>query len=460
MKQKNKRRFVCLFLAFTLLIFAACTATEDVPESSLEQSATPDSTVSEISKEVEGWIDGLENPGDKYANREYVIVTTNKALFSSGSDTMLGKAIDKRRHLLMEKYGITITISEQSAADITRGLRDAAEEGSKYADLICAPADILANLSTDDLLENIHSLPCIDFDAGYMPRAEIEEQTVGNTMYCFSGSITMAANECYAVFCNKSMLDVSKTVGNGRWTWGVLKNSVDEMIMRGEGGLASTVEYDDLTVAVYNSSGAKLLNNTDGGLVRSYNDAAAEATRKIMQGLFPEGEISIGLDREKVLADFAEGKISMFIGKIGDVEMLDKAKQEWGILPLPKHSQEQNGYYTPVCGTASAIAVPKNCGDSAFAGTMLNALFAATADSLEEALKLTYVNYYFWSNDSALMFYRICDRKIYDLGNIYSRFAPFYDVGKALLLSDSGETPDENAIADFETSSKTVFVRY
>ncbi len=455
MKLSKKHRLLCLILALTTLLLCACTDGTEAPESSVSEESGTSSAPVEESKEAEGWVNGLEDIGDKYAEREFVIVTTNAALFASGGDNLLGKAIDKRRHLVMEKYGVEITVKEKSASDITQGLRDAAANGKKYADLVCAPNDILSSLAAEGLLENMHSLPCIDYEAGYMPKAEIEEQTIGNTMYSFTGSVTMAANECFAVFYNKKAItsmgsDPIELVNSGSWTWNSLYNMAETLAENNKGGIYTTVDDEQLMFAVYNSSGEKIVDEENGAAVSSYNQGIAENTRKIMNELFGNSSLAPEMNKDKVLSEFAAGKVALFVGKIGDIESLEKAKEEWGLLPIPKHSENQGRYQTPVAGTAAAIAVPKNSGDSAFVGTVLNALFAATADSLESALKLTYVNYYFWSNDAAVMLYRVCDRKIYDVGNIYSRISAVAGIGRTVLFGNEDSVITEEALASFK----------
>lgn len=465
MKQNSKRRIFCLLLALTMLFVCACTPTEDNPNSSVDTNSSSVEVSTEESKEAEGWVEGLEDLGGKYDGREFVIVTTSAAMFDSGKDTLLGKAIDRRKSLIMGKYGVDIIIREASAGNITTGMREAISKGTKYADLICAPADVLAGLANDGMLENMLALPCVDYSAGYMPKAEISEQTAGQTMYCFTGNVTMAANECTAVFFNKNTLsgmgiDPYSLVNSGAWTWSALKDVATEVAKKGNGGIYTTVDEKELTVTVYNSSGAKLVDEKDGKMVPSYDASAAAVTQSVMTELFGNEALAPQKSNEALLKEFAEGKIAMFIGKISDVEALENAKQEWGIVPIPKHSKNQKEYCTPVPSAAAGIAVPKNTGDSTFAGTMLNALFAATADSLESALKLTYVNYYFWSNDAAVMFYRICDKKIYDMGNIYSRILVVAEVGKSRLLDPTIAEISPEDLAAFDEFSKRLFVSF
>ncbi len=463
MKQNKKISIICLLLSL-LVLFVACTPSDAPESSSAEESSSSSASVDE-SKEAEGWVAGLEDIGERYAGREFVIVTANAALFASDGQNLLGKAVNKRRQLVSEKYGISIVVKEKSVSDITKGLREAKANGTRYADLVCAPGDMLASLAEEGLLENLQTLPCVDYNAGYMPKAEIAEQTVGQTMYTFTGSLTMAANECMAVFYNKKALaglgyDPIELVNNGAWTWSALNSIAEELAKGGNGGVFTTLDDEELAIAVYNSSGAKLLSADDGALKPGYDVTAAEYTKKIMQNLFGNREIAPLRDAERIYDGFSSGNIGMFVGKIGDIVNFENAKQEWGLLPMPKHSETQTKHYTPMSATAAAVAVPINNGDSAFVGTVLNALFAATADSLESALKLTYVNYYFWSNDAAVMLYRVCDSKIYDMGNIYSRILAVAKVGKNPLISTGTVNVSEADLAEFESFSKKLFVRY
>ncbi len=458
MKISHKYRIICLLLALLAVFAFGCAEKTDIIEDSSAESVPP---VTE-SQQPEGWIDSLEDVGNKYSDREFRIITSSEALFrASGSDVLLGKAVGKRNDLVSGKYGITFDVLEQSSSEIRAGLKQAASNGEKYADLICAPADVLAQLANEGLLENLYSLPCIDFDAGYMPVDEMKEQSVGSTMYMFTGSLTMATNECLTLFYNKKLvhqqgIDVVELVNNNEWTWSAFNALLSEISKSAKDGIATTLTNEQLMMAIYNSSGNKLVLAEDNANV-AYDNETAALTKRIMSEIFENPTLCPSYTTEAIEKAFLAGDLAFILGRMSDVLLVDDAKSEWGVLPLPKHSEEQLEYCTPITSSAAAIAVPKNNGDSAFVGTILNALFAASSDTLEEAQRLTYVNYYFWSNDSSVMLYRMSKSKIYDIGNIYSDIPAVANIGKNLLALTEATTPSAEAKEAFRKFAEKIF---
>ncbi len=455
MKTNHKYKAICLFLALLLLFCFGCTEEKGVVDESL---STPSQPPQAESQQPEGWIDGLENVGDKYNDRVFKIVTTSRALFSADDmNVLLGKAVQKRNDLVSNKYGVSFEVEERSASQIMTELKAAASKGERYADLICAPADVLAQLASGGMLENLYSLPCIDFDGGYMPKDELAEQSVNSTMYMFTGSLTMATNECLVLFYNKKLvaqqgIDPIELVNDNAWTWSTLKMLVGEIAKSAKDGIASTLNDTQLAMAVYNSSGKRLVI----GSSPAYDRDVAEVTRRIMSDIFNNEELCPSYDDTALQKEFEAGNLGFVIGQMSDVTLLG-SKCEWGVLPLPKHSEEQAEYYTPLPSDAAAVAVPCNSGDSAFVGTVLNALFAASSDTLEEAQRLTYINYYFWSNDSSVMLYRLTKSKLYDIGNIYSDLPAVAEIGKILLTSPEVLTLSDEAREAFRNFAEKIF---
>ena len=445
----KRNSIICVFLA-VLLLLASCA--QGKPGTG-DESRTPAQSADTVSKDGAQWIEELLKTDYTYRNKMFRLVTVSESMFSDTSETPLAKAIMLRNNLIEQKLGIGINIVCRDADTIKRELRAASKKNEPYADLICAPSSVLAELAAEGLLENLRQLPYLDFNAGYVDREGAKKQTVNNTLYMLSGDLTLDTNSCIGIFYNKKLLEGSgadpvELVKTGRFTWGIFESMVKYVSDGGARGIESLLTKEELACAVYGSSGSLIAETGAGRPAKSvYNIEAAEETADITEGIFKNPEYTTDGGQSSAIQAFKQGKLGFLVGTMDKVSLLDGSKSEWGLLPFPKHSTEQADYSTPLSGSAPALAVPRGCKDSGFSGFVLNALLAATTDSLEEALKVTYRNYHLWSNDAALMLNLISGKKHYDFGVCYASVPEVAAVGAAPLKSGLrgalGETEKE-----------------
>ncbi len=465
MLTKAIRRLACFLLSAALLIpLTACDEAEQPNESSSEEVT---SQIESVSTTPEEQVQLLDDLGGKYNGRTYTIVTSVESLFSSENDDPLGKAVSARLSLLERSFGIEVKIKTKTEAQIKEGAVAAKENGSHYADLICASAELMAELAEIGVLENTAGLPYMDFNAGYMPKDFITQQKAGNSLYFMSGASTLAMNSAAVLFYDKSVLSkaeqtpISKAVG-GSLTWESLVNMASASAKQGVYGIDTALETEELLAAMYVSVGGSFIKNTDSGVSLNYDPATVELVNNVNAALFkadgmaPDRSDDLSF-KQSAINDFVAGKTAFLIAGLESVVNISKKKGEWGILPLPKASESQSDYRCAVNDASACVGVPKFCDDSAFAGFMLNAFLAASANGLDEGLRSTYVYYYFWSNDEALMLRLIENSVVYDLGVMYSSLPAVYNVTSGLLAEKDNLTVPEEQEKLFDEFSKRVF---
>ncbi len=461
MKPTITKKLLCLFLTAGMLLLGACDG-DGGTESSDDSFESSEEAV--VSKDSAGWLESLENANGKYKGKTINIVSVSSTLFYDDADNPLARAVVKRNGLIQQYMDLSINCTEKSKEKIRDELKQAIKNGTQYADLICAPQSMLAELAEEGLLENLYSLPYIDFGAGYVNKAELSAQTAGNTLYMYSGELTHCTSSCYGIYYNKALVGISggdpvKLAKNGTLTWSALEAMVQIVADNGKHGIDSLLDESELAVAIYGSSGKSIVAAGSGKKAESVYDAqAAQTTANILSGLFKNGKYSANYDEKNAINAFKTGKLGFLVASLDSVSLFDGCESEWGLLPLPKHSSEQSTYSGFVGGDALAVAVPRGCSDSAFSGFALNALLAASSNLIEPELKSTYVNYHFWSNDAAVMLNVIERTKTFDIGVIYSSNKTVADVGAALLIKENGGKVTEPAKESFlELASKLFY---
>lgn len=452
-----------LILSGTLLFsMVGCGEDTKVSDSSAveENTSAQESVAAPVDR-----LNVIDKLDGKYAGMEYKIITTQEWLFStSNSSTPLDKAIKGRIELLNQALDINVSVETTAESTLEQQLKD----GKVKAHLICASSAFLARMTAEGLLQNMATLPYFDEGAGYMPDHAITSQTAEDKLYTLSSPATLALSSALVVFYRKNLVDSTgadpiSAVKNGEWTWAKFKEIATTAAKQNSCyGVGYLSDKQELLGSIYGSSGSTFLKNDIDGLQISYNTEAVSVANNMYDMLFGNKKLCAGSNHEVELDSFKNGKTVFLVARLDNVvEICTKdqytAEDEWGILPLPKHSAKQTRYYSPVSSIATSLAVPKDCADSAFAGFMLNALMAASTDNLDESLKTTYINYYFWSNEAGLMLNYVEDSLHYDLGVLYSTVPQVGAIGAELITGENNTQIPEEAKEQFVQFKEEVF---
>lgn len=451
------KKLSCLLLCGALMIGSAGCAAEGEGQASDSVSDSSVFTEDTSSQSPADRLELLDNLGGKYAGKEYTVVTAVPALFESDSDDPLGVAVKTRNALLTQSFDIKITVIQRTEEQIKAELADSVKKGKPYADLICAPAGLLCELAGEGLLENMGSLPYLEEDAYYMDSAAVSAQVAGNTAYFLASGASLAANSATVLFYDKALVaksgvDVAKLAKDGNLTWDALTSIASATVGEdGQYGIDYALGEEELLASLYASSGKQLISTASGKPQISYDADTARRVNAVKAGLFENDKIAAPHDavsyEKKAIDAFVKGNTAFMMARLDNVAAIEGKPYEWGILPIPKLTGDEGRYYCAVTDSAASLAVPRGCKDSAFAGFMLNGLFAASADYLDESLKSTYINYYFWSNDAALMLDKIEQSLFYDFGILYSDLPSVYPVTTGLLgkLDTTGPSEEDKA---------------
>lgn len=452
-----KQKIICLLLCLSLLCLAACGDNSEAVSGDVS-SVAPDNT---SSKSDSQWIEGLDNANGKYSGETISIISTSKSLFYSEENDPLGRAVTKRNLLLQQYLDLNVSCTEKSSDKLASELEAAIKNGTQYADLICAPISTLSKLAANGLLENIYTLPYLDLEAAYVDGNALSEQTALNTAYMYSGELTGSINACVGLFYNKAAVeaagvDPAALAKDGNLTWDALTAMVQSAVSDGVRGIDSLLGEEALALAVYGSSGSGFVTSDGTGVSAAYNSEAGAATARIIKELFSDPKYSSQYDYTTAADMFKKGKIAFLLADMSSVSLFDGGT-EWGLIPLPKHSTEQESYASFVGNNALAIAVPRGCKDSGFSAFALNALLAASSGALNGALKTTYINYHFWSNTAAVMLNVICETSKFDLGVCYSGQSAVSAVSVTPITRKDGAYPSESAVEEFSAFAKKLF---
>jgi len=433
----RKNRLAALF-ASLLLLCAFIASCENVSLLEDASSGTYSDGVSDTtSVDVESLL--------KYIGGEITIAVpeSQQLAFSTNpnTDDIIGLTSMARNDLLAEKCGLELKIKTVSAENVLTELDAAQKAGLNYADILCLPAKTLSALADGEYLFNLLSSPDFKLDSNYINTTAAKEMAGNKTLYMLFDNATLFYDETWVVFYDKQLVsgtglaDPAKLAASGQWTWDEFikySEAVAQKVMsKGSPDTATDVfgfsSYNntaDLPLAIWESCGIPLFGETYGGPVTLKADAAVlKNSAKELQNIYFH-KSRFPLQGEEAAAAFKKGRMGFFIYKLGFSAALVETGRDWGILPLPKYSADQNGYRSYVDPNAYAFAIPANAANPQRSILALNMLCAASKDTMRKAVYDKYVNLYFTNNAATVMLNTIMDSVYFDFAAIHASGMP------------------------------------
>ncbi|MBQ3153907.1 MAG: hypothetical protein IJB88_01625 [Clostridia bacterium] len=457
--KKLTKQFLCLFLVIGMLVcMVACGGTEET--SSEAESVGDVSGTTSVEQNSEYLVDGVYTPKlgvlDKYKDMEFSVLVPGEGQGTYQSDdftTTPGsggidygdayyEVVEARNDLVEEKYGVTLTVYKED--DSLSKAREDATAGTYLYDALVMSVGSMATLAQDGHLCELNSLENFDVDAPWWDASANEAYSINNKLYFTTGDITiMNKANVWSILFNKQMITDNslenpyKLVDEGKWTF-------DKMIEMAKqvNTATSASDWQDPTVTygMVTAYGDIFQFFGGSGLTLCVKDTSdtpefvfgSEESITITQHVLEEmngaawkiyaqdctGGTNVWTDS---FALFNDGR-ALFrpSGFTAVTKCRFQASMEFGILPMPKMSDTQDGYYTITSGSFVA-GILKNCEDPEFSAYMLDA-YAAGAKQL---ITPAYIDVNLkWKSlrdeESQEILEYIFDHIVYDSGLVYN----------------------------------------
>ncbi|MCH5182661.1 MAG: hypothetical protein J1E00_00660 [Oscillospiraceae bacterium] len=518
--KKHLRTLVCVLLLLSMIaVLAACgDSNDDATDSgnSTTSNGGNSSDSSDTSKEedpsAEYIVDGRYVPKvgvlDEFKGRSFNILVVGDGGTYQSDDftTEQGEggidygdnyydAVRNRNNLVEEKYEVELIISkEQNAAGLAS--QDAVA-GTMMYDAVVLNVGNMTTLARDGYLCDLNAMSdYIDLNAPWWDEDANTAFSIGDKLFFATGDITiMNKANTWSILFNKQMivdhqLESPYTLFNeGKWTF-------DKMVEMCQTVSNATVtsEWDDNSVTYgmvaalgdpmqfYGASGQLLCEKdaaNEPSLKFGMDEASVNLAVRILD-VFNDaawkvyGEDCTGGPRGNVWDDsFAifYGGRALFrpSGFTAVAKMRSLSEIEFGIVPMPKMTEEQDDHFV-VANSGFAAGILKGCADENFSAYMLDALASAakydsTGGITYEYLETTLMGKNYMDNDSREMVAYIFNHIKYDVGRIYG-FGGVNNIMYGLAkdkssdvrssfdsIYDTIESAIEETVADYEANT-------
>ncbi len=455
-----KKFFV--FLLVSMLVLGSC-GFEDEYSGDEVISRPPLNLVSEEESSVaitESLLEDIE--GYDYKGKTFVIVTTDKEYFlPTGSGSLIDKAVSDRNGAVETKFNIKIEVKVSTADEILTEGVEAMSKGERYADLIVAPANVLARLMDEKCLTNVNTLPFLDGDSPYMTNELVRSSQINGKLYLLFSDLTQTELSPWCVFYNEDLaekagIDPWKLYKDGKWTWDAFMEYASSTSGKVKNPFVSVVDKNELLNVLWASTGNKFFGDCSDSALSVPKLEGGKEIISFMRKIVNSHLLGSSLGNEAV-DKFTSGEAGMLLCRRDAVYEISEKGMNWGAVPMPKYNEDSE-HYSYVDGEVLAVSVPKGIDDSDYVGRVLNAFFVATEKTVTKSVEQNEIYYYWSDNDMALQMEEMKKSLHLDIGLIYA--SAVKDV--ATVTTENLKTAFDANIAPFQFyhSTKNQFSLY
>ncbi len=379
------KKFLCLFFAAALVLSAALMAgcagkpgADDTKPAVTKEAQTVEQTVP---ADTERLPDTL--PEANFNKYVYRIIGQGGAGWTAADmmrpETMEDDGLQSAKLIrymnVEERYNVTIETSLSETVSAT--VKGAVLTNENSFDLICMDTGNTSSAMLTNLLTNLKSLDYLDLSKPYYDQNYIKDMSYSGKIYSVVTDITtMDMFVTWIMMYNKSMIerydlpDPYDLVKSNEWTL----DKFNEML---SGDISSTADgkWDDNDIYAFAThvgaarnffyaAGLKICEkdpDSDVPMISiTENSDNAEKLMKISEKvtdiLYNDHKTLLG---GKIVEAFEEGR-AMFLAEItGYLGRFREMKDDFGVVPYPKLSPDQQGYFTTNDPCIMVFSIPK-----------------------------------------------------------------------------------------------------
>ncbi len=404
------KKTLCLLLALLMslsVVLVACNDAGDTSSADTSAEASvegdPDALVPHLgqTKEYAGTLNILASAGE---TKDTFPAFVKEALEAEElTDEPVNDATYERNQRLKEEYGIELNVTWEGGFNtyLTK-VRDDKATGQDNYDVLITGVQTLGTLAAEDSLLDLYSIEdsFLELEESWWDGSANKEMSVANKLYFTTGDIVMMDDEhtrCIVynldIHKNNNLENPASLVKNQEWTLEAFYNMAKAAAVPSSNGDfmpqsdcvygSVMAAFDTYTFVV--AHGCPMVEKDDDDIPylavleqRNYN-AFTNVYNTILQNQECEYTEKHGLkwNDTTVTQKFYDGKALFFVTTIGTVngEKMRNAELNYGILPIPKGTDDQEDYVTPINPYwFTCVAINKNCENTDFVTFALEAM--------------------------------------------------------------------------------------
>ena len=479
---KNRVRISSALLALLLLTASISACGETAQTTTDTETAAETAAVTAETEAIPAY-----EPDDLPEDLDFGGITThifgwegaaNVEFFVEEADgDVVNDAIFERNRTVEERLNLelTYTLAPGAFDDRASWVKTVSQSviaGDGANDIVAGYSMSGATLANNRLLIDLTGLDYIDFEKPWWPESLIKEATCGGKLYFCSGDIsTNMIYYLYSIYFNKTLVqnydieNLYDLVREGKWT-------LDKMIeicsalyadLNGDGKKDPADQFGYTTHSTWSdtfffASGLRTTEIGDDGLPVFSAEFGGEKTQDLLTKLidmFAANEMYLGSDYDTVRNQFLENRALFLTTEVYYAKnYLRDTQIEYGILPVPKYDDAQDGYYTVSSFPYTLYGIPVDAKDPSMSAAILECLASESYRTVspalfEVALKVKYAS----DNDVSEMYDIIRASNVFDIGRIFN---DSMDGSTYALFRSALSGGNANWISTYEKNSKSM----
>ncbi|MBQ8576656.1 MAG: hypothetical protein IJ449_01615 [Clostridia bacterium] len=400
MRQTRKPLLWMLALLCTSsAVLLSCGDAADVDNTTVTTTAAPETDTAETTEpDPREAYAAFAPPTEDFGGYEFrmSVLTDNTLVFKQvaydteeeNGDT-LNDAVYARNRAVEEAYNITITLQELS--DTNSVVRKNIQAADDFTDIVF-PSSIgdAMTLAQAGCFWDLNTVDELQLSQPWWDQRIQDDLSVFGQLYCLTGDIQirdelreMSVLYNKKVYADYDYPDPYEFVANGTWTWEQMKSMVRDVTMDvdGDGDLTVADQYGLITENLagwylYLASGRDCITLKNESYVFDIEDSKVY---DIFENIFEllcdktavivmdDGTHANELTTESVWTEatkiFSENRALFRTGTFGDTVDLRDMQTDFGVLPIPKYDESQEGYYCMVHNDSMPLVIPTTVPD-------------------------------------------------------------------------------------------------
>ncbi len=438
-----KKQVSAVVLLMSLLLSSSLTACGN--DTSGDTKATDSSIETETEPETadpyaaqKAVFDAL--PALDLGGAEFVIAAqddignSEKEIYIEEADgDVINDAVYKRNLAINERFNCEIMVN---GCNVTQIVKQAVSAGDGAHPLAFPSLQEAAVLAQENYLMNYHDFDVIHLNESWWDQGTAN-MSIGGRVFFMSGDINILDNDVtYIMLFNKKLIgdndmeEPYQLVRDGKWTLDVFAEMCKDISMdvNGDALMDENDRYGYVTTqqgpnTFFYGSDLKYVEFDESHMPYLQVDSTkvTQVLEKVVNVTGAEHLVSY-LPKDPAVGKtiFMEDR-ALFYGEVlSYIINLRDMNSEFGVLPIPKFDEAQNGYIT-YCESNSSTATIPNAGDPETAATVLEAMalqshMIVTPAYYEVALERKYSR----DEESIEMIDIALANRVYDVGRVYS----------------------------------------
>ena len=432
----------CLLLFFAGLVFvlASC-AKPDEPQNEQggerQQTAEPTTSIDDVYPYPEHDFGGAEIKvlarKDGYGGQDFEDICVEEM-----NGEVLNDAVYKRTMTVEEKYNVKIDVAYVADPVGTVSKNVKADEDAHQ--IVQEKLWFLQqNLATQNYLTNLRKVNSITLEAPWYNQSIIKDVAISKKVTVLGGDMTVSDKSGVGgMVFNKQMVldygleDMYKMVREGKWTL----DKMDELMkltskdLNGDGKMKLEDDQWGLLAehlvnwAFLIGCGNRLADLDSDGIpyITAGSPKFLSDLDRILDIMYDDQSRIFGPRVEDYSETFMENRAFMQVNVMSTFFLLRGMETDFGIIPIPKLNEQQEGYLTEISPFVSRIiAIPISCKNPETIGAVIDAMGRESTNTVVPAYFDNMLNNKIARDEESIeMLQLIFDTVVYDIGSIFN----------------------------------------